>query len=111
MESRKTTTLGAPRLSLDIIDSREKGTLWIPYHPRSSDTEYPKKLAQLPYVMARLADLTETALDIQDLFFSKAYDIHEIWVEASRLYKRLEAFLENTAIVEEQPVPHLLFLP
>ncbi|KAL2834350.1 fungal-specific transcription factor domain-containing protein [Aspergillus cavernicola] len=112
MEYRKTANLGVPRLSLDEMDDLERDTFWIPYHPRSNYMGHPKKPALLPYVMAGLAGLTEFVLEIQNLFFDKALDmsIHDVWAEADRLHSRLEAFLGDTAILEDQPVPQLLFL-
>ncbi|KAI9368826.1 fungal-specific transcription factor domain-containing protein [Aspergillus egyptiacus] len=112
LESRKLANLGAPRLSLNEMDDVGKGILWIPYHPRPNYVEYPKKPALLRYVLAKMAGLTEAVMEIQDLFFDKFLDmnIHDIWVAADRLYTRLETFLENEVCLDDQPVPHLLFL-
>ncbi|KAL4912317.1 fungal-specific transcription factor domain-containing protein [Aspergillus aurantiobrunneus] len=100
MESHKTANLG--------------DMLWIPYHSRSSDVEFLKRPALLRDVMAGLADLTQTIVDMQDLFFDKALDlsmsIDEMWKEASWLHRRLKAFLEGMAIIETPPVPQVLFL-
>ncbi|BCS18165.1 uncharacterized protein APUU_10993A [Aspergillus puulaauensis] len=114
MESRKTPNLGAPRLSLDRIDHLEKDALWIPYHSRSSDVEFLKKPAFLRDVMVGLVGLTETIIDIQNLFFDKALDlgmsIDELWEEASSLHRRLQVFLEGLVDIEAPPIPQVLFL-
>lgn len=114
MESRKSANLSVPKLSLDRIDHLEKDALWIPYHSRSSDVEFLKKPALLRDVMVGLVGLTETIMDIQNLFFDKALDlsmgIDELWKEASSLHRRLQVFLERMADIEAPPVPQVLFL-
>ncbi|KAL5343971.1 fungal-specific transcription factor domain-containing protein [Aspergillus crustosus] len=114
MESRITANLGVPRLSLDMIDHPEKETNWIPYQIRSNEFTYIKKPALLRDVMAGLADLTKTVVEMQDLFFDKALDlemsIHELCKEASLLHNRLRKFLDSMAIIETPPVPQILFL-
>jgi hypothetical protein len=62
--------------------------------------------------MAGLAGLAETLVDIQNLFFEKAPDmgIHQVWVEASLLYHRVEAFRKSLPDTADQPVPQMLFL-
>ncbi|KAL3474848.1 hypothetical protein BJX99DRAFT_247911 [Aspergillus californicus] len=112
LESRKMANLGVPRLSLHEMEDLESDVLWIPYHPRLDYMGYSRKPALLRYVMAGLAGLTETIADIQDLFFEKALDmsINDVWVEVNRLHTRLEGFHRDTAVIDEQPVPQLLFL-
>ncbi|KAL5043834.1 hypothetical protein BDW71DRAFT_216100 [Aspergillus fruticulosus] len=114
MDSRKLGNLAVPRISLDQIAHIERDTDWIPYHSRSSDAAVLRKPALLRDVMAGLVDLAETILDMQDLFFDKALclslGIKEMWKEAERLHGRLQAFLDGMTIIEEPPVPQILFL-
>ncbi|KAL4944621.1 hypothetical protein BDV06DRAFT_81933 [Aspergillus oleicola] len=114
LESRKTVNLDVPRLALDRIDCFERDTPWIPYHSRSSDAEYSRKPALLHDVMTGLADLTETIVAMQDLFFDKALDfsmsLDEMLKEANWLHRRLESFLESMAMIETPPVPQVIFL-
>ncbi|RDW90725.1 putative C6 transcription factor [Aspergillus mulundensis] len=114
LESRKSANLGVPRLSLDQIAHHERDMVWVPYHSRSSDVELLRKPALLRDVMIRLVDLTETVVEMQDLFFEKAFDlsmsIDEMCKEADGLHGRLQAFLDRVVITETPPVPQVLFL-
>ena len=114
MESRKTANLDVPRLALDRIDHFEGDSPWIPYHSRSSEAEYSHKPALLRDVMIGLAELTETIIAMQDLFFDKALDLSmsldELLKEANWLHRRLESFLEGMAMIETPPVPQVIFL-
>ncbi|KAL6229398.1 hypothetical protein BDW75DRAFT_245763 [Aspergillus navahoensis] len=114
MDSRKSGNLAVPRISFDRIAHVERDWVWIPYHSRSSNAELPRKPALLRDVMAGLVDLAGTILDMQDLFFDKALDpslsIKEMWKEAERLHRHLQAFLDSMTIFETPPVPHIMFL-
>ncbi|KAL4871886.1 hypothetical protein BDV12DRAFT_13054 [Aspergillus spectabilis] len=114
MESRKIANLEVPRWSLDMIDQLDRDTNWIPYQIRANEFTYLRKPALLRDVLAGLAELTETIVNMQDLFFNKAFEphmsVHDVCKEASQLHKRLQAFLEGMAIIEQPPVPQVLFL-
>ncbi|KAL4875765.1 fungal-specific transcription factor domain-containing protein [Aspergillus karnatakaensis] len=114
MESRKTANLEVPRLSLDMINKLERDTNWIPVQIRTNEFTYLKKPALLRNVMAGLVELTEIIVDMQSLFLVKAIDcdlsVHELCREASSLHDRLLAFLGDMAIIENPPVPQVLFL-
>ncbi|KAL2872479.1 putative C6 transcription factor [Aspergillus lucknowensis] len=114
MESHKIPNLEVPKLSLNKMNGFESDTFWIPY-PLPGYAEYPRRPANLPYVMIKLADLAKTILDVQNLFFDKAFDmkIGDVWEEVISLHRRLEAFLESLPdprIIDGRPVPQMLFL-
>ncbi|KAL4910473.1 hypothetical protein BDW74DRAFT_186448 [Aspergillus multicolor] len=114
LESRKSANLGVPRLSLDRIAHHEKDMVWVPYHSRSNAAELIRKPALLRDVMVRLVELTETVVEMQDLFFEKVLDlsmgIEQMCKEADRLHRRLQIFLDSAMITETPPVPQVLFL-
>ncbi|KAL2856617.1 fungal-specific transcription factor domain-containing protein [Aspergillus pseudoustus] len=114
MESRRISNLEIPRLPLREMNGTESDTKWIPY-PVQDHRDYPERPANLPYVMTKMVDLTEAVLDIQDLFFNKAFDmsIDKVWEEVDSLYRRLKDFLQSlpdTEIIDGQPIPQMLFL-
>ncbi|KKK19120.1 hypothetical protein AOCH_002437 [Aspergillus ochraceoroseus] len=114
MDSQKTTNLEFPRSSLDPMNDREEDSIWTPY-PQTNHEHYARKPSLVGYAMVRLANLTETIVDIQNLLFDKALDIsmNEVWAKAIQLHARLEAFLESlpdTTVLGIPPVPHVLFL-
>ncbi|KAL3467043.1 fungal-specific transcription factor domain-containing protein [Aspergillus heterothallicus] len=114
MESRRVSNLEVPRLLLSEMDGAESDTKWAPY-PVQDYRDYPARAAELPYVMSKMADLTGTVLDIQNLFFHKTFDmsIDKVWEEVDSLYRRLEGFIQSlpdTELKNEEPVPHILFL-
>ncbi|KAL2800285.1 fungal-specific transcription factor domain-containing protein [Aspergillus keveii] len=114
MESRRISNLELPRLMLSEMDGPQSDTTWVPYPVRDRE-DYPERLANLPYVLSKMVDLTETVLDIQSLFFDKAFNmgIDKVWKEVDSLYSRLEEFLKSlpdTEVIDGEPIPQMLFL-
>jgi hypothetical protein len=97
-----------------MIDHLDRNTNWIPYQIRTNEFTYIRKPALLRHVMAGLAELTETTVMLQDLFFDKALEpdmsVQDVCKEANQLHSRLQAFLKRMAIIEQPPVPQVLFL-
>lgn len=104
-----------PRLSLDKLDEIEQDTAWVPYCPRSNHIDLPREPAFLHHVMAGLADLAKTLVDIQNLFLVEAPDmsIHQIWGKVSQLYDRVEGFQKiprDPVMIDDHAVPQMLYL-
>ena len=114
MALQKVANLRFPFNKPHLTDELSDGIMWIPY-PRSNQVKYVEKPALLRSVLAGLVDLTEIALDIQDLLYDKAFclDTRSIWIETTELYHRLRRWMEDLPEdlkLDEQPVPQVLYL-
>lgn len=114
MGLQKVANLRSPFGKPHMTDELSDRIMWIPY-PRSNQVKYAEKPALLRSVLAGLVDLTEIALDIQDLLYDRAFglDTQSIWVETTELYHRLQRWMEDLPDdlkLDEQPVPQVLYL-